>query len=674
MLKFSRMLNGLTLVQRVAFTVACQFLLTAGLVATSFWGLKQLSISFTQLSEEALPLSQAAADIEKQALSLDQSLRNAITSPDQDEFRIRQVQFSQVEQSLERSLAELHVLSQQHTWLQESVAELEERNLLLTESMQGLLSKIERRLEIEHYIAMNQGMVTYAMSSARDEMARLIPILFADLPESHMAYDAFVADAAALMTNQLNLVSASSRGSVRNQLRQAKSYISRLRFNYNILANDNPELSEYQTVLMAIEMLEDAIAEQGLLPQIGERVVLGIEINEDILALSKPLSQLSQTVRTLQNASEHEVAKSQHNTEQVMQQSIWMLLGLMVVTAVLVIAMCLSLLTMIRRSLKSIGMAIQKIADGDFTHYCEVQSPREFKQLSTWLNQSAEKNREHISQLRQRGQELKQAADASAEVTHEQQQQLGAQEGEIALIASSVTQMDANMSDIAEAGNATEKDSELSAKLAVEGIATLQTTNLHLQNLDERVQRNAQRMHELDKQVDQVGEVVGVINAIAERTNLLALNAAIEAARAGEHGRGFAVVADEVRKLAAQTREQTDSIEAMIDTLHKATSKAGESMSSCQQEMAKTRELSQLLGSSMMEIEKAVSTVRQRAVEISHSTAEQTKASHHVNQAVSSLAQHSQQRQQQIDLLSVQSDQVAVIASEQGESLQSFKV
>ena len=109
-------------------------------------------------------------------------------------------------------------------------------------------------------------------------------------------------------------------------------------------------------------------------------------------------------------------------------------------------------------------------------------------------------------------------------------------------------------------------------------------------------------VQELGKNSDQIGEIIQVIDDIADQTNLLALNAAIEAARAGEQGRGFAVVADEVRKLAERTTKATKEIAVMIKKIQNDTNGAVLSIMQGTQEVEKGKELANKAGDSLKQI------------------------------------------------------------------------
>ncbi len=90
-------------------------------------------------------------------------------------------------------------------------------------------------------------------------------------------------------------------------------------------------------------------------------------------------------------------------------------------------------------------------------------------------------------------------------------------------------------------------------------------------NLKQKIQTIAELILELSDYIQQIGNTVGIVEDIAEQTNMLALNAAVEAARAGEHGKGFAVVAGEIRKLADESKQATTKISSLINDIEQAT-------------------------------------------------------------------------------------------------------
>lgn len=148
---------------------------------------------------------------------------------------------------------------------------------------------------------------------------------------------------------------------------------------------------------------------------------------------------------------------------------------------------------------------------------------------------------------------------------------------------------------------------------------------------------------------NQIGEVVELINSIAEKTNLLALNATIEAARAGESGRGFAVVASEVKTLATQTSKATDEISTQITSVQDSTKNAVSAIETITETITKISDISMSIATAvdqqqdvtneisanMMQASKGVETIAESIQEIADSS---RQASHATEQAAATSA------------------------------------
>jgi len=145
-----------------------------------------------------------------------------------------------------------------------------------------------------------------------------------------------------------------------------------------------------------------------------------------------------------------------------------------------------------------------------------------------------------------------------------------------------------------------------------------------MNTIRETIQDTSKRIKRLGESSQEIGNIVELINDIAEQTNILALNASIQASMAGESGRGFAVVADEVQRLAERAAGATKQIEALVRTIQADTNEAVVSMERSTADVVGGATLAENAGGALDEIEKVSNQIANLVLNISASARQQT--------------------------------------------------
>ena len=291
------------------------------------------------------------------------------------------------------------------------------------------------------------------------------------------------------------------------------------------------------------------------------------------------------------------------------------------------------------RGVRGVSSALDQIADNNLgIPDLKVISRDEVGSAAQALNAMKNSLRQMIESMAKTAEHLASASEELSASAAQQAQGSETQKDQAVQIATAMQEMVATVGQVSENSSHAAEASRQAAETAQKGGTIVEDALAKMRSIAESVRHTAAKMSELGKASDQIGHIVGVIDDIADQTNLLALNAAIEAARAGEQGRGFAVVADEVRKLAERTTGATKEIAQMIKNIQGETRLAVTAMDAGTKEVEDGVKSTMQAGESLKEIIRMAEQVGEMVTSIATAATEQSSASDQINQNMDQIA------------------------------------
>ncbi|WEK54629.1 MAG: methyl-accepting chemotaxis protein [Candidatus Cohnella colombiensis] len=304
--------------------------------------------------------------------------------------------------------------------------------------------------------------------------------------------------------------------------------------------------------------------------------------------------------------------------------------------------------------------ATEKIANGDLTEEIEIRSKDELGQLSSSVNHMVHKLRDLIEDVINSSHNVASSSEQISATTEEIASGSSMQ-------AEAAMNMQERFNELSLAINAVAENAEGAAELASKTTSIAQEGGTIVQNSVDSMTQVSSQMTLLEQDSGKIGEIIEVINDIADQTNLLALNAAIEAARAGEQGRGFAVVADEVRKLAERSSEATKQITIIIKEMQGNTHRSVIAVSNGVNQTQET-------GKAFERIIAMINDTEQKVSEIAAASEEQAAQTDEVRKSIESISAASQEAAAAAEETAATSQSLAHLAEGLNDSVSIFKI
>ena len=381
--------------------------------------------------------------------------------------------------------------------------------------------------------------------------------------------------------------------------------------------------SKQQTILSLLNQYEELGKSN---PAVNAELV---KAQEKLMNLSSSMNDKIDSITSLQEQ------KSKEDGERVST----LLITVTVIAILMGIFFALLIRHMIVKPMNDVKAAVEKISSGDLTQTLKTDRKDELGQLYNNIGVMSRTLNKLISEVITGVLNLSSTSEQLETISKQGQTMMQSQKDETDQVATAINEMSSTVSEVARNAETAAEATTKTDNIVNQGNLKVSDTAKSIESLASDLTVTSTAMEQLKIRTDNVGNVLEVIKAVAEQTNLLALNAAIEAARAGEAGRGFAVVADEVRGLASRTQSSAKEIEDLIVELQNGAQESLDKMLKSRDLSSRNAEQAKEVLELFANISEQVGYVQDMNNQIATAAEEQSQVSDEINRSVENVRQ-----------------------------------
>lgn len=316
---------------------------------------------------------------------------------------------------------------------------------------------------------------------------------------------------------------------------------------------------------------------------------------------------------------------------------------------------------------------VEGAARGDLTVQAEVTADV-LGAVADSFNLTIQNLREIVNQVKIAARQVNESSRENEAFARSLSSDALRQAEELSVTLNSVQMMTESIQRVAESAREADQVAKLASETAIKGGDAVERTVAGILDIRETVAETTRKVKRLGESSQEISKIVGLISAIASRTNLLALNASIEAARAGDAGRGFAIVADEVRQLADRAAKSSKEIEQIVLQIQSETSSVQQAMEIGTQQVIDGTRRAEQARQSLTDIIQVSHRIETLVLSITEDTVKQTETSRTVSQVMQSVELSAQETSQESQRVSASLQNLVGVARSLQDSVERFRV